>query len=219
MRRRAGGAVGWGEVRVSLAEGRVRRGGRAGRRVPLGGAPRVGGSGVGRVPLGSLSRPGALVRIQNSNCPELGRHVGRAVGGWGGGGGGRWGRRITVPSGRRARRGGACHGGTRAALPLASCPCGERPGRRCAVVWRALRLARRAVQPAAPGQHRQRGGERLAPSPSFPPAPRWGRGRGTALLLLYQGFFFFLSGSGFPFWSLRWTVLRFLCQARCSFFF
>lgn len=98
--------MGWGEVRVSLAEGRVRRGGRAGRRVPLGGAPRVGGSGVGRVPLGSLSRPGALVRIQNSNCPELGRHVGRAVGGWGGGGGGRWGRRITVPSGRRARRGG-----------------------------------------------------------------------------------------------------------------
>lgn len=79
--------MGWGEVRVSLAEGRVRRGGRAGRRVPLGGAPRVGGSGVGRVPLGSLSRPGALVRIQNSNCPELGRHVGRAVGGWGGGGG------------------------------------------------------------------------------------------------------------------------------------
>lgn len=167
MRRRAGGAVGWGEVRVSLAEGRVRRGGRAGRRVPLGGAPRVGGSGVGRVPLGSLSRPGALVRIQNSNCPELGRHVGRAVGGWGGGGGGRWGRRITVPSGRRARRGGACHGGTRAALPLASCPCGERPGPEVCG----------CLEGAAPGTARC-----AARSPWAAPAARRGAARSLPLL-------------------------------------
>lgn len=184
--------MGWGEVRVSLAEGRVRRGGRAGRRVPLGGAPRVGGSGVGRVPLGSLSRPGALVRIQNSNCPELGRHVGRAVGGWGGGGGRKVGAADNGSFGEESAEGG----GPATAAPAPLClwlpaPAESGRGRRCAVVWRALRLARRAVQPAAPGQHRQRGGERLAPSPSFPPAPWWGRGRGTALLLLYQGFFFF----------------------------
>lgn len=211
--------MGWGEVRVSLAEGRVRRGGRAGRRVPLGGAPRVGGSGVGRVPLGSLSRPGALVRIQNSNCPELGRHVGRAVGGWGGGGGGRWGRRITVPSGRRARRGGG--------LP-------RRHPRRSASGFLPLRRAAGpevcgCLEGAAPGTARcaarspwaapaaRRGAARSLPllpaGPAVGPRPRY---RPAAAL---PGLFFFLSGSGFPFWSLRWTVLRFLDQARCSFFF
>lgn len=211
--------MGWGEVRVSLAEGRVRRGGRAGRRVPLGGAPRVGGSGVGRVPLGSLSRPGALVRIQNSNCPELGRHVGRAVGGWGGGGGGRWGRRITVPSGRRARRGGG--------LP-------RRHPRRSASGFLPLRRAAGAGGVRLSGGRCAWHGALCSPQPlgstgsaagsgSLPPPPsRRPRGGAEAAVppcCCSTRAFFFLSGSGFPFWSLRWTVLRFLGQARCSFFF
>lgn len=153
---------------MSLAEGRVRRGGRAGRRVPLGGAPRVGGSGVGRVPLGSLSRPGALVRIQNSNCPELGRHVGRAVGGWGGGGGRKVGAADNGSFGEEsAEGGGACHGGTRAALPLAFCPCGERPGPEVCG----------CLEGAAPGTARC-----AARSPWAAPAARRGAARSLPLL-------------------------------------
>lgn len=173
MRRRAGGGTGWGEVRGPLAAGRARRGGQ-GQRVPLGGDLRVGGSGVGRVPLGSLSRPGALVRIQNSNCPELGRHVG-----WGGEGevGAADNGSFGEESAGAAEWGG--NPATAAPAPLSLSPSApaERD-RRSAVGWRALRLARRAAQPTAPGQHRQRGGERLALS-LLPPS-RWPRGGAEA---------------------------------------
>lgn len=46
-------------------------GGGLGRRVLLGGAVCVAGSRGGRIPPGSFSRPGALVRIQNSNCHSV----------------------------------------------------------------------------------------------------------------------------------------------------
>lgn len=143
----------------------------------------------------------------------------------GGGGRGRWGRRITVPSGRRARErrsGGETlprrHPRRSASrlLPLRNAAGGVRSaGGRCA--WHG---ALRSPQPLG-STGSAAGSGWLFPSSLLPAGPAVGpRPRYRPAAALCELFFFFLvSGSGFPFWSLRWTVLRCLGQAQCSFFF